>query len=72
MVRVILLIDCASEFDRKLLRGMIRYSRENGPWLFYRMPSGFKWGEDREELKGNVLENLYSVLGREESVRKGI
>ena len=29
-------------------------------------------GEDREELKGNVLENLYSVLGREESVRKGI
>ena len=29
-------------------------------------------GEDREELKGNVLENLYSVLGRKESVRKGI
>ena len=28
--------------------------------------------EDREELKGNVLENLYSVLGRKESVRKGI
>ena len=29
-------------------------------------------GEDMEELKWNVLENLYSVLGRKESVRKGI
>lgn len=39
MIKVILLIDCASEFDRKLLRGMMRYSKENGSWLFYRMPS---------------------------------
>lgn len=48
MIRVILLIDCASEYDRKLLRGMIKYSKENGPWLFYRMPSNLRWGTDRE------------------------
>ena len=50
MIKVILLIDCASEFDRKLLRGMVRYSKENGPWLFYRIPSDPRLGKSREEL----------------------
>ena len=50
MIKVILLIDCASEFDRKLLRGMVRYSKENGPWLFYRIPSNQHLGKSREEL----------------------
>lgn len=50
MIKVILLIDCASEFDRKLLRGMVRYSKENGPWLFYRIPSDSRQGKTREEL----------------------
>ena len=49
MIKVILLIDCASEFDRKLLRGMMRYSKENGSWLFYRMPSDLHLGQSREE-----------------------
>lgn len=49
MIKVILLIDCASEFDRKLLRGMVRYSKENGPWLFYRIPSDSSLGKSREE-----------------------
>ncbi len=48
MLRVILLIDCASEFDRRLLRGMMRYSKENGPWLFYRIPSDFRMDQDKE------------------------
>lgn len=39
MIRILLLIDYSSEFDRKLLRGLVRYSKENGPWLFYRMSS---------------------------------
>ncbi|MDY3782765.1 MAG: DNA-binding transcriptional regulator [Candidatus Cryptobacteroides sp.] len=38
MKRVMLLIDCAGEFDRRLMRGMFRYSKENGGWLFYRIP----------------------------------
>ncbi len=49
MIKVILLIDCASEFDRKLLRGMMRYSKENGPWQFYRIPSDSRLGESLEE-----------------------
>ncbi|MDE6624413.1 MAG: DNA-binding transcriptional regulator [Alistipes sp.] len=48
MIRVLLLIDSASEFDRKLLRGIVRYSKENGPWLFYRLPSYFRWEVDGE------------------------
>ena len=49
MIKVILLIDCASEFDRKLLRGIMKYSKEHGPWLFYRIPSDFrmKMGQPR-------------------------
>ena len=50
MIKIILLIDCASEFDRKLLRGMVRYSKENGPWQFYRIPSDSRLGKSREEL----------------------
>lgn len=49
MYKVILLIDCASEHDRKLLRGMTRYSKENGPWVFYRVSPGFRFENDREE-----------------------
>ena len=49
MIKVILLIDCASEFDRKLLRGMVKYSKENGSWLFYRIPSDLRIGDGREE-----------------------
>ncbi|MBR1873225.1 MAG: DNA-binding transcriptional regulator [Bacteroidales bacterium] len=49
MRKVILLIDCASEFDRKLLRGIVRYSHEKGPWQFYRMPSWYSWDENGEQ-----------------------
>ena len=49
MIKVILLIDCTSEFDRKLLRGMMKYSKENGPWLFYRTPSDYHFDGSREE-----------------------
>lgn len=49
MIKVILLIDSTSEFDRKLLRGMMKYSKENGPWLFYRAPSDYHFKGSREE-----------------------
>jgi len=38
MRKIILLIDCSSEYDRRLLRGLVSYSREHGPWSFYRIP----------------------------------
>ena len=49
MIKVILLIDCASEHDRKLLRGIMRYSKEHGPWLFYRLSSDARFSDNREE-----------------------
>lgn len=40
--RVLLLIDYSSEFSRRLLKGLIQYSKEHGPWIFYRLPSYYK------------------------------
>ena len=48
MIRILLLVDCANDFDRNLLRGIVRYSRENGPWLFYRLPSYYRSIENGE------------------------
>ncbi len=42
MLRVLLLIDHSSKFSRLLLRGLVQYSKDNGPWLFYRLPPYFK------------------------------
>lgn len=39
MIKILLLIDYSSDFDRKLLRGLVQYSKEKGPWLFYRLPT---------------------------------
>ena len=47
--KVILLIDSASEFDRKLLRGIVEYSNDNGPWQFYRMPPWTIWDPEGEK-----------------------
>lgn len=42
MIKVLLLIDYSSEFSRRVLRGLIQYSKELGPWIFYRLPSYYK------------------------------
>lgn len=39
MKKIILLIDCSSEFDRRLLRGLVKYTKEHDSWLFCRMSS---------------------------------
>ncbi len=66
MIKVILLIDCASEFDRKLMRGIMKYSKGNGPWLFYRMPSNINSGNDREEqvIKWAKKWKADAIIGR--------
>lgn len=38
MYKIILLIDFAEEYSKGLLKGIAKYSRENGPWVFCRMP----------------------------------
>ncbi len=71
MLKVILLIDCASEFDRRLLRGMMRYSKENGPWMFYRMPSDFSWVRDKEKwiLEWARTWKADAIIGRWDEVK---
>ncbi len=53
MIRIILLMDGVSEFDRKLLRGLVRYSKESGNFLFYRMPIAM--GSARDEAGERIV-----------------
>lgn len=38
MKKILLLTDYSSGYSRSLLQGIVRYSKEHGPWVFYRMP----------------------------------
>jgi LacI family transcriptional regulator len=42
MKRILILIDYSSEFSRRLLKGLIQYSNDHGPWIFYRLPTYYK------------------------------
>lgn len=42
MLKVLLLFDYSSNFNRRLLEGLIKYSKEHGPWMFYRLPEYYK------------------------------
>jgi LacI family transcriptional regulator len=42
MKKILILFDYSSEFSRRLLKGLIHYSKEHGPWIFYRMPDYYK------------------------------
>ena len=48
MIKILVLIDSSIEFSRRFLKGLIRYSDENGPWIFYRLPAYYKflYGEE--------------------------
>jgi LacI family transcriptional regulator len=41
-MKILLLIDYSSEFSRGLLKGIIHYSKDYGPWTFYKLPSFYK------------------------------
>lgn len=38
MHKIILLIDISEEYGQDLLKGIAKYSKEHGPWVFCRMP----------------------------------
>ena len=48
MIKILILIDSSTEFSRRFLAGLIRYSNEHGPWDFYRLPAYYKalYGEE--------------------------
>ena len=63
--RVLLLLDSSSEFDRKLLRGIVRYSNEHGPWLFYRMPQSYRnKSGDKGVIKWAKKWGANAIVGR--------
>lgn len=43
-----MLTDYSSDYSRCLLRGIVKYSKEHEPWIFYRMPLYYRelYGED--------------------------
>ena len=53
MYKIILLIDFTEDYGKSLLKGVTRYSKENGPWLFCRMPQVY-----REDLSLDSLINF--------------
>ena len=48
MIKILLVIDYSSEFSRRLMKGLIKYSQTNGPFIFDRLPSYYKtlYGKD--------------------------
>ena len=38
MHKIILLIDISEEYGQNLMKGVVKYSKEHGPWVFCRMP----------------------------------
>ncbi len=48
MKKILLLTDLSDGYGRNLLRGIVRYSKEYGPWVFYRMPLHYRelYGEE--------------------------
>src|SRR5689334_18289155 len=42
LYKVILLTDFSEEYFKNVLRGITKYSRENGPWVFCRMPTFYR------------------------------
>jgi len=42
MIKIILLSDFSEEYSKNLLRGITRYSKDNGPWTFCKMPTYYR------------------------------
>ncbi|MDR2913644.1 MAG: transcriptional regulator, partial [Tannerella sp.] len=38
MIKILLLTDFSSEYSRNILKGVVKYSKEQGCWAFQRMP----------------------------------
>lgn len=42
MIKIILLSDFEEQYGKDLLRGITRYSKDYGPWIFCRMPTNYR------------------------------
>ncbi len=50
MYRIILLIDFTEDYGKSLLKGFTKYAKENGKWVFCRMPLHFRENLSMENL----------------------
>ncbi|NVO21259.1 MAG: DNA-binding transcriptional regulator [Bacteroidetes bacterium] len=80
MHKIILLIDISEEYGQALLKGITRYSKEHGPWVFCKMPLFYRetlgmegivnfakeWGAD------GIFAQLYNDLDTKKLVDAGI
>jgi len=80
MHKIILLIDISEEYGQSLLKGIAKYSKEFGPWLFCRMPLFYRetlgmegivnfareWGAD------GIIAQLYNDLEIKKVLDAGI
>ncbi|WP_337042310.1 AraC family transcriptional regulator [Emticicia sp. 17c] len=80
MYKIILLIDFAEEYSKALLKGIAKYSKEHGPWIFCRMPLfqretigmegilewALEWGAD------GIIGQLYNDPAVEKFIEAGI
>jgi LacI family transcriptional regulator len=46
--KILLMIETSRAYGRSILRGIARYSRAHGPWIFHR-PAPFYWGRSQRE-----------------------
>lgn len=65
MKKIALLLDFTEEYHKNLLRGIIRYSRENGRWLFLRLPMYYRETRGVEELIRRAKEwGAHGLIGQ--------
>lgn len=56
MIKILLLIDFSSEFNRRFLTGLLEYASKNGSWQFYRLPHYFLTANGEQGLIERVQE----------------
>jgi LacI family transcriptional regulator len=42
MIKIILLSDLSEEYNKSILKGITRYSKDHGPWTFCKMPTYYR------------------------------
>lgn len=69
--RILLMMETSRAYGRSILRGVAKYARAHGPWIFYR-PAPFYWGDAgrRPLLKRFLKLGVDGAILREQSGRE--
>ncbi|MDI6448871.1 AraC family transcriptional regulator [Anaerobaca lacustris] len=69
--RVLLMMETSRSYGRSILRGVAKYARAHGPWIFHR-PAPFYWGNTgrRQFLERFLRLDLDGAIVREQSRRE--